>query len=70
MPITNHSSEGIYLEFGDEIGEVDLVEHGEILQVGDDGAQAAVDTLTLEQKNGSGVVPNGSHVSAQSPKGN
>ena len=50
VPITNYSSEGMYLEFGDGIGEVDLVEHNEILQVDDDSAQAAVDTLTLEQK--------------------
>ena len=50
VPITINSGEGKYLEFGDEIGEVDLVELDEVLQVGDDGAQEAAETLTFEQK--------------------
>ena len=50
VPITNNSSEGMYLEFGDEIGEVDLIDLDEVMQVGDDGAQAVIDTLTLEQQ--------------------
>ena len=50
IPITNSSSEGMYLEFGDEIGEVDLIDLDEAMQVGDEGAQAAIDTLTLEHQ--------------------
>ena len=50
IPITSNSSEGMYLEFGDEIGEVDIIDLDEVMQVGDEGAQAAIDTLTLEQQ--------------------
>ena len=40
----------MYLEFGDEIGEVDIIDFDEVMQVGDEGAQAAIDALTLEQQ--------------------
>ena len=50
IPITNNSSEGMYLESGDEIGEVDLIDLDEVMQVGDEGTQAAIDTLTMEQQ--------------------
>ena len=40
----------MYLEFGDEIGEVDIIDLDEVMQVGDEGAQAAIDALTLEQQ--------------------
>jgi len=50
IPITNNSSEGMYLEFGDEIGEADLIDFDEVIHVNDEGAQAAIDTLTLTQQ--------------------
>ena len=50
IPITNNSSKGMYLEFGDEIGEVNTVDLDEVMQVDDKGAQAAIDALTLEQQ--------------------
>ena len=31
IPITNNSSEGMYLEFGDEIGEADLIDFDEVI---------------------------------------
>ena len=50
IPITNNSSEGMYLGFGDEIGEVNIIDLNEVMQVGDEGARAAIDALTLEQQ--------------------
>ena len=45
-----NSSEEMYLEFGDEIGEVNAIDLDEVMQVGDEGARAATDALTLEQQ--------------------
>ena len=50
IPIANHSSEGMYLKFGDEIGEVETIDLDEVMQVGDEGAQATIAALTLEQQ--------------------